>query len=247
MVFNDARDPKLHEQIKVTCKQLGISCIKIPQEIHKESHDSSIRNRNVVRYSLEHYGFHHNGVVALFDSDMFLVKPFSIKEFMKNYDLAALAQQRGPIQYLWIGLAFLNMKTMPNKTTIDFNCGKINGINVDTGGYTHYYLQNNPAAYVHRMNQIYTQTFACDACCQNQYAAACTHNTDILQQCGFNQNWIKFLQSSPTTGYRQAYMEFLLDQTFLHCRSATNWDGKSQNYHAQKTKLLNDFIQDIIA
>lgn len=246
VVFNDAQDPRLYKQIQDTCKQLTIPCIKIPQEIHRGSNEPSVRNCNVVHYSLKHYGFLHDDILVLLDSDMFLIKPFSVKDFMSSYDLAALPQERGPIKYLWIGVVFLNMATMPNKNTINFYCGNINNIQLDTGGYTYYYLQNNPHARVHFMNQIYTHTFACNACCQSGYKFACTHNTPILQREGFDSNFIKFFQSGPTQGYyHEAYMELLLDQTFLHYRSATNWDGKPQEYHAQKTKILNNFINEI--
>lgn len=256
VVFNDARDPHLYKKIKETCKKLNIKCIKIPQEIHArpylqrgpgESYDNpSVRNCNVVQYSLDHYGFYHDDIVVLLDSDMFLVKPFSIKQFMQNYDVAALPQSQGTeIRYLWIGLVFLNMATMPNKTTINFNCGKINDLHVDTGGYTHYYLQSNPTARVHDMNLMYTETLACDVCCQEKNISACTHNTLVLQQRQCNPSFIKFLQSGPSTGYHPYYMELLLDQTFLHYRSATNWNGKAQEYHRQKTKILTDFINEI--
>lgn len=257
VVFNDARDPHLYKQIKATCKKLGIDCIKIPQEIHDRPylqrwpgeglHDPAVRNCNVVMYSLDHYGFEHDDIIVLLDSDMFLVKPFSIKKFMQNYDVAAVPQGRSPdIRYLWIGLAFLNMRTMPNKTTINFNCGKIDGIGVDAGGQTHHYIKNNPTARIHDMNLIHLSGFACSECNAQNNKFVCTHNTESLRERNFDTNFIRFIQASPPAGYyHDCYMEFLLDQTFLHYRSATNWDGKSSEYHKYKGAILNNFIKAI--
>jgi len=259
VVFNDARDPKLYKQIKATCKKLHIKCIKIPQEIHTQPylqrwpgeyyHAPAVRNCNVVMYSLDNYGFKHDDIVVLLDSDMFLVKPFSIREYMNGYDLAGLLHSKSPdVLYLWIGLVFLNMRTMPNKKTIDFNCGKVDDINVDAGGQSYHYLKNNPDARVNNINLCHLTGFACEDCNVHHHRTACKHNSELLHDQGFNKQFIQFIQANPPQGYyHDAYMEFLLDRTFLHYRSATNWDGKSTEYHKHKTKILHDFITAIIS
>jgi len=50
------------------------------------------------------------------------------------------------VKYLWPGLTLLAMNRLPNKKTLDFKCGRINGHIVDTGGYTYNYLKNNPVS-----------------------------------------------------------------------------------------------------
>lgn len=230
IVFNDARDPHLYQQIKATCKRLGIPCIKIPQEIHDQPylerlpgeyyHAPSIRNCNVVMYSLNNYGFKHDDILVLLDSDMFLIKEFSIREYMKGLDIAALPQSKGPdTQYLWIGLVFMNMKTMPNKTTINFNCGRVNNACVDAGGHTHDYIVNNPNLRLQYFDTVVGQ------------------NMLISQE--YEDALSKFIQHANN-------VEFMLDRRFLHYRGGTNWDGKSPDYHAYKTKILHDFIDTIV-
>ena len=49
---------------------------------------------------------------------MFLVKPFSIKELLKEHAIAGVPQLRGKrkreVPYLWIGIAFLDMENLPD-------------------------------------------------------------------------------------------------------------------------------------
>lgn len=237
VVFNDARDPHLYRQIKTTCKKLGITCIKIPQEIHDQPylhrgpgenyHAPATRNSNVVMYSLHNYGFKHDDIVTLFDSDMFLIQDFSIREFMKDYDIAGLPQPRGHVQYLWIGLAFLDMRTMPNKTTIDFNCGKIDGIPVDAGEMTYHYLKNNPSLRVKLFSAFGTDHLPQDSSGLQQY-----NNDPFLA---------KWLNKIPRN------MELHAENNFLHHYAGSNWCDASADYLTKKAATLNNFIDQLIA
>ena len=209
VVFNDARDRSMEQQINNMCRECGISCIRIPQEIHdrpyltrwpgESNHAPAVRNCNVVQYSLNEVGFKHDDIVALFDSDMFLVKDFSIRKYLENYDIAGIRQGIG---YLWIGLAFLDMRTMPNKTTINFNCGRVNNIPVDAGGHTYCYLRDNP--------DIRARYFA--QCALSQEMVQKAHQRTIsLESYGFRDKDIKFILACPTN----VNMEYMLDNYFL--------------------------------
>lgn len=236
VVFNDARDGLMEQQITSMCNSLHITCIRIPQEIHDQPylkrwpgenyHAPAVRNCNVVQYSLNQVGFKHDDIVALFDSDMFLVKEFSIREYMKGYDLVGIKQGIG---YLWIGLAFLNMGTMPNKRTIDFNCGRIGDKTVDAGGYTYCYLRNNPEARVRYFTQCIVQPSM--------------QNKDLLCSCNFNEKDINFIMSCPYG----INIEYMLENHFLHYRGGTNWDEKPGSYHHSKTSLINMYINNLLS
>ena len=220
VVFNDARDRGMEQRINGVCKQLGIRCIRIPQEIHERpylkrwpgesKHAPAVRNCNVVMYSLNEVGFKHDGIVALFDSDLFLVKDFSISGYTKGYDLAGLPQPRPGITYLWIGLTFLDMRTMPNKTTIDFNCGRVGDQPVDSGGYTYYYLKNNPQLRVDFFDKNFMKGF---------------HFIDGQTSAVSLEN----------------------DTMFLHYYAGTNWTNYAASYHDHKTAVLNQFIDRILS
>lgn len=250
VVFNDARDYEIRSQIKQLCKKLQLRCIEIPQEIHdrpylqrypyEDPNNACARCANVVQYSLDVLGFQHDGLVAIIDSDMFLVQDFSIAEYMQNYDIAGVPQSRGNVLYLWNGLVFFNMNSLPNKKSINFNCGVIEGNPTDVGGHLYYYFKQNPDVRVSQMGVYHSQSFACNTCQQKDVYTPCAHNTDHLRKQNIPETIIKFMQSGPPN------IEFLLNNNFLHYRGGGNWDHKSQSYHDYKTKILLRFIDSII-
>lgn len=252
VIFNDAKDEKMCEKIEHMCNKYCITHIRIPQEIHDRPylerlprerelyHHPTVRNCNVVQYSLDTLGFDHNDIVALFDSDLFLIKPFSIREYLKGSDLAGHLQIREHINYLWIGLVFLDMAHMPNKSTLNFNCGEIDNIPIDAGGHTHDYLKQNPHTQVKYFSgHTYPDSFWCYQCIQN-HQLTCTHTTSRLQEAGFNAPLIKFIQSGLTN------TEIFLYDTFLHYRGGSNWNLQTPDYHERKTQILKTFIEEIL-
>ncbi len=250
VVFNDANTLEMVQKIAQTCKKLGIECIRIPQEIHDQPylkrwpgesyHHPAVRNCNVVQYSLDQYGFNHDDILVLLDSDVFLIKEFDIRNFMHGYDIAGLGQSKAKNKrYLWIGLVFLNMPKLPNKRELNFNCGKVDGVSVDAGGHSYYYLQKYPQVMTNFFGGIHVTHLKCDRCQKNK-VMLCKHNTQKLKKCGFVDHEIQFIQ----TGIHNA--EFFLNNSFLHYRGGTNWDCKSSEYHRIKTHLLNNFINEIL-
>ena len=238
IVFNDGRDPVLRNKIQETCEKLDINCIDIPQAIHdkpylyrrkgEDYNIPSVRTANAVQYSLDILGFEHNGNVMIIDSDMFLIKKFSIFDFLKDYDFAGVPQVRGIRNYVWNGLLFFNMKTIPNKFDMNFNCGIVEDQCTDTGGYMYYYLKNNPliriryfsASYLNDFNQEYFESSLVDE--------------------KFKKSFMDFIKQAPDK------IEFFLDYTFLHYRSGGNWNNQSENYHRLKTVIFNTFIDSIL-
>lgn len=222
VVFNDATNPAIEQQIYKTCEQCGIECIRIPQDIHNRAYlyrrpgepmqNANIRCANVVQYSLNTLGFDHNGIVAIFDSDLFLIREFSIVKFMESYDIAGVAQDRdNNVRYFWNGLVFMDMQRLPNKRTIDFNCGIVNGSPCDVGGYTHHYLSNNPTVRVHFFNVDFIHNF-------NFVSAQQTKEVPIQE-----------------------------GNIFFHYYAGTNWVGYNPHYLAEKTALFNAFFDRLLS
>lgn len=251
VVFNDAKDMNHKNKIEEVCHNLGIECVRIPQEIHnrpylkrlpgEDYNNSCVRCANVVQYSLDVLGFDHDGIVMIIDSDMFLVKPFSLESFMteNQIDIAGVFQGRERINYLWNGIVFMNMNTLPNKRTLDWNCGKVEEVSVDVGGHTHYYLKNNPNAKVYYTQQIHSDGLVCDTC-RGRHNAKCTHNDAILSKFNITDaKTINFLRAGPVN------IEFFHHGAFLHYRGA-GWDLKTPQYHQIKTKLVHDYLEAIL-
>jgi hypothetical protein len=251
VVFNDAKDIDLEKAIIQTCNRLNIKCIRIPQKIHdlpylqrwpgEDFNHPGVRPANAIQYSLNEYGFNHNDYLLIIDSDCFLVKALDVRKYMQNCHLAGVPQSRGSnIEYLWNGLVFMDCASMPNKKTINFNSGKVHDVSVDIGGHIHYYIQQNPNAKVKRIDCIHSSNFLCQEC-NNFQKNSCKHNRAILEISNFDPKTINFIQSGISN------FEFLLEHAFLHYRGGGNWDNQSDEYHANKTTLLNDYIDSIIA
>jgi hypothetical protein len=239
VVFNDAeRDPRIYKKIVEVCNKLHIPCISIPQAIHDKPYlyrpqsesnlwnSPCVRAANVVQYSLDYVGFDYDGIVAIIDSDMFLIQDFSIENFLEGCDIAGLSQSRGHVNYLWNGIVFFNMRTLPHKKSLNWNCGKIDGQPVDVGGYTYYFFKNNPEARIKYTNNCYIK-----------------NNADVvalLKERGLNDDEIKFLVDDPYGS------EFHVDKAFLHYRAGGNWNNMPQNYHDIKTSVLNKFMNSCL-
>lgn len=217
------------DEINNTCTRLGIKCIRIPYSIHIGRDNSHEACADVVQYSLDTFGFDYPGIVAILDSDMFLIKKFSIKKYLEGYDLAGCPQSRGngKVEYIWNGIVFMDMRTLPNKRTMNWDCGKVDGESVDVGGQLHHYLKNNPDLRVKLFGALHSDSFPKD--------------TKSLKELNFNDTIIEYLIMKKTHN-----IEFFIDNHFLHYRGGTNWDQKSPGYHQEKSKILNDFINKII-
>lgn len=248
VVFNDAIDPHFKQLIEEMCNKYGIRCIRIPQEIHElpylprtageEYQNPSCRASNAIQYSLDTLVFDHDDIAIMIDSDMFFVKPFNAHEYLQGYSLSGVKQGIKHVTFLFTGLIFFDMRTLPNKRTMNFNCGMVDGLRFDGGGHVHYYLKNNPEVKIRYIKNYYSGRLQCDPC-NNENRSGCSHNSSILQEIDFDKNQIAFLQTDNN-------LEFLLDNTILHYRSASNWNNKDALYHQRKTENLNRYLATIL-
>lgn len=249
VVFNDARTKELSNEIKAICKNLGLRCMRIPQNIHdmaylkREPNESfnnaNTRCANVVQYSLNTVGFDHNGLVMIIDSDMFLVKDFSVADYLKHCAMAGVEHSNDHVYYFWNGLVFFNMHALPDRTSINFNCGIVEGKPTDVGGYLYYYLKKHPGLPVRHIDCVHSSNLMCDAC-RSLSDAVCSHNIETLHSLNFNQRTLQLIQDGIHN------VEFLAQRAFLHYRGGTNWDQKSSQYHQRKTSLFNEYMKDIL-
>jgi hypothetical protein len=231
IVFNDASNEYIKEKIKKTCASLSIECISVPQKIHINRQAPSQRTSDSIQYSLEKIGFNHNGIVMIIDSDMFLIKPLNIKEFMRGIDLYGCIQYRPhDVVYLWNGLVFMKMKTLPNKRTMNFDCGRVNGEPVDSGGQLHHYLQENPSLRL----KYYTNTHLNDL----------PRDLDTLKKLDYDQALAEFIMQ---TDVHDPYsMELHAENYFLHYRAGGNWTNQPESYHQRRTLILENFLRKIL-
>lgn len=254
VVFNDANNENMATQITNACICCNIRCIRVPQEIHTRPylpreprdplHRPNIRHANCIQYSMDILGFDHNGIVVIIDSDMFLIRPLHITAYMQNKDIASLI--KGSINnviYLCPALSFFNMNTLPDKNSLNFNCGTANGASVDSGGWTYYYLKNHPNIKIEYLDSIWSYNLFCSHNIESRPVDNSTPREikiNTYRQLGFNDKEINFFLQQPDT------FEIYFDKHFLHYRAATNYNNLSQNFHHLKLKIFNEFLDNIL-
>lgn len=281
IVFNDAIDKKISKEIKRICKELGLRCIRVPQKIHNrpyldrpvgrewwvcEFQPPSVRNSNVVQYSLDMIGFNHDDIVVLFESDLFLTKPFSFRAYLEDYDVAGFDRSiecarltEENVHFLWVGLLLLNLKRMPRPRSFNLNCGYVHNIVIDAGGYTNYYLNHTTNLKTCFIDKLFAEKFICKEC-EAQKAYRCTHNTQALCDAGFNARTIQFIQEVPidwgsgvfaTNLKRRRNIEFFMHNSFVHFYGGSGYAKYSylgegiEQFYKDKSKAFFDYIHDI--
>lgn len=235
VVFNDAPNESMAKKIEDTCNKLDLQCYRVPQALHDTCQAPSARHGHGIKYSFEQIGFKHEGILFLVDSDIFLIKPFSVNQYMADYDFVALKQTRGdystPVVYVSPLLVLLNMKTLPNKKTLCFDRGWINGHECDTGAQIYYYFKNNPCVKVRFYPELYIDDLSRDITARKSFdKVTCKFFDALIAE--FDSNEPHNLQ--------------LHADHFIHYRAGSNYDNKSEEYHIKKTRIINDYINDMI-
>lgn len=257
VVFNDAPSSHMKKEIKKTCERLGVKCFRVPQEMHAVPGRTSPGHRHMdgIQYALNTIGYDFNGIVALVDSDCFLLKKFSFEKYLSGYDIAGKLEgrlnQSIRVRHLSPVLVMMNMNTLPQKRTLTFEGGYIEGLACDVGAHTYYYLKNNKAMlrplFFNMMRMFSVDITSSgdyvkksDICshCINRTCQACVYN---LMDRGFDDTLIKFIQMCPDDN-----IEFIMNNTFMHYRCGSNWDNKPAEYHNAKKAALDMLMHSIL-
>jgi hypothetical protein len=234
VVFNDAPTVAMAKEVNKACIQAGATCLRVPQTIHQKNGAPSHAYAESIQYAFDTLLYRHEGIVAMIESDMFLIKPFSIINYLQNYDLIGCKQLRIKdnihITYTLPALVLLNMKTAPNKHSISFLCNA-EGVATDTGGRMHSYIKNNPTLR-YRLFEAHNE-------------ARLSREPEQLRTLGFDDLCIEFLLSLGSVG--KYLFEFHADNHFLHYVSGgSNWRKMSPTYLQEKDTLLHTFIDHSI-
>ena len=241
IVFNDAPTSRLFYQIHLTCLRLGVKSITVPQKIHSLPYLPRLDGRggpsaecaDTIQYMLDTLGFDHSGIVVIIDSDMFLIREFCVEDFLSQYEIACHPQYRngnhGIVTYLLPNLMFFNMEQLPEKRSFNVNLATVDGVMLDTGGFTHYYLTANPDL----------KWFKTD-CVTRPFDEYSSH---------LDPRIIQYFKSNPRLHSLMVEMkydyEFYVDYAFLHFRAGSNWYQMDASKMNDKTRLLLEAMNEI--
>jgi hypothetical protein len=164
-----------------------------------------------------------------------LIREFSIREYLKNYDLIGTLQHDRDgkeLDYIWIGSTFMNLKKLPNPNKLNFDITFVNNTFLDSGGSTYYYLKDNPKARIKK-------------CVRVPVSALPRNDVQKLKQLGFNNNDISFLIETLTCKFEeQSFLsiEYHLDNHFLHYGWSRYHDGTDS-----KSIMFKKFLDSILS
>lgn len=219
-VINSADSYDMRDQITEECARLGVKQIVIP---YLNTHSAaSTKNSVPLQYLWEHYLLYEKRVTVIMDSDMFLLRPYSFIEILGDNDIAAIINKRKHIWYPWNGLSIFSGE-LPDKNTMNFREGCIDGVKVDVSGNIHHYLKQHKELNV---KELYDGGFICS---RNK-----------------NRN---LLPPEILDLYSDSYLSQFFEQAFFHFRGGSNWnnqDAFQQKMHMLDiliTKALNDELR----
>lgn len=151
------------------------------------------------------------GNICLLDSDVFLTADIMLSSYLVSHDLCYVPQARPGVEYMWNAFVLADLKRLPVPETIDWYCGKVNGVPVDVSGQTSRYLLAHPGVRKNFIQPCYTEF----------------DNTLDFSPADYETFWIGHPHIS---GSKEKFA--------LHYRSGSNWNGRSDDYHERKTAWL---------
>jgi hypothetical protein len=255
IVVSDAVNPVCKCQIEQTCERLGIACVNFPQELHyegvlidylrtytwwpglehgKEGTNCSVRHCQLVRYALENFGYNHDDIIGIMEGDVFLIRDFSIRDAMKDYDFLCSLQSdvhgKG-VRYIWIGLFFVDLHKIPNPRSLNFDIACINGVFLDSGGSTYNYLKANPSLRIKKSKIV-------------PLLSLCRTAQEKLIELGYSEDetyLLTQLGKIPLDKRHILLPEFHFETHFLH-QSQSRYSGKTDPI----SNLFRNFLNRIL-
>lgn len=84
------------------------------------------------------------GSVLILDSDIFLTEPIVFSDYLSDANLCFVLQAYEHVKYAWNGFILADLTKLPEPASMNWWCGQIDGVPVDVGGQTHWYLKTHP-------------------------------------------------------------------------------------------------------
>lgn len=219
-------DPELRLKAKSIAHEYCDEVIMMPEELHNDR-KKIFPNTKVskARFSNERAAdalqFIFNARIQnsitpclILDSDMFPIGPFSLIDSLVSTSIRGVIQHRNGrfnrrIKYYWNGILMFDPQRLKYLEDFSFDCGKVKGMKVDTGGQSHWWMKKMEEAglqselgFINHLSSL---------------------NWSINDFNGFIPHAIRqFLLADDRNKSSKIYAE-IYDETFLHFRAGSNW------------------------
>lgn len=251
IIFNDAKDfpdftnsgdTTIRKQIEDTCNRLGIKCINIPNEHHKQENCAVIRCSNSMNFILDYQKRNPDRYLCL-DSDMFLIHEFDIAKYA-NYDCAIVFQSRGEqneYKYFWNGIYYFDMIKMKDIDLLNWSPSE----KTDVGGkMQEWFNKMFENKYIPTVEELRWEdkTYHTDDIYLIKHLWSCSWNIQELpEHLQHHTKLIEFLQND-TRNENGKYFCEIYDGVFLHYRAGGNWRFEGIHFHNHHADALKNTL-----
>jgi hypothetical protein len=112
-------------------------------------------------WAWENYVAKEKGAVGIIDSDVFLVEPIKLTDALVPHVMRNIPDGKPHVDgrtfmYMWPTFFLADMARLKEPLTLNWWCGRIEGVPVDVGGQTYHYFQAHPELDVAPIKRSYS-------------------------------------------------------------------------------------------
>ena len=219
IVVNNAKDAPIRSKINDICSNINIKTIETESKsnLAGKHHVDSFNN------IWKNYAVKNSGYSIMIDGDCFLIKRFSVNNFMKENVLAGPKQQRNYIyHYLTPTIIIADTINMPTPEIIDWEGIGANDTRLDTGGGLYLYYE--------KYKEVKGRT-------KELKSTWHIKKENKNRQC---------IPDELIDAYDDSYNIEFFGNEFLHYCRSSNWDNQTIEHHINKSSFVKDFLYKTI-
>ena len=203
-----------------------------PNSSTLKSRNPSLRHADCLQHGTLYIMRKNQNPILILDEDMIpltKILPEDLLETEKK--ILFLPQERNDdkfkVKYPWPGLFFFDPKFTEENNRISWDAEKVYGINLDSGGGMHYWLQQN--------SKLAKEIVG--------LSSSCWDYQDYLDI--FTVDLYSFFELDKELGNGKQFCELYMLK-FLHMRAASNWLGHDSEFANRRLKLFIDSINKLL-
>jgi hypothetical protein len=217
VVINNGKGQHAND-IDHACQAINVAHVRVSSPRHDLAGEGHIRSFEFCR---DNYLKNDSDISCIIDGDMFLAKPFNIREWLGHNMLAGLSQAHGHVRHFFSGIIFMDLARLPDREQFSIGGGVVDGQGCDVGGQSYYYLRDHPQVPVRWMG------------CSGQ----------IMDR----MNNLDQLPANMLPSYKSAYAVEILERAWLHHREGSKWDNQDDTFYAGKAQWCFDLLDACIS
>jgi hypothetical protein len=216
--YSNFNDITLFDKIHAVCNELGLTCIDVPNESHRQQQGASWRHAGTMNWIFERMRS-EPGEYFIIDSDMFLIDTLDLNKYRQK-SAAVVPQERPGIHYIWPNLFYMDTRRLSHQELMNFNPTR----NADSGGSTYDWLSKQTADDVYMIRHFPSMQWDTLPRAYVEYPAL-----------------LDFLKGDPRNRNGKYFCE-IYEETILHYRAGSDWEKRGRGIHTVLTERLTNVL-----